>query len=429
MANKILFFLRHYNDIDHIVPVIYKWLQSGSSQAYAIIATDPSYQDDYRIQFLLHYENFHLFHIQDFFNKGQRARFRRNANLTDLAPLHPFRLWNKIREVFFAYQRFPDYDRQFFERVYGLIFGDGEKGVVAFDWLSTNSPHLGFVEMAVETARERGLVSISLPHGDSPHYNRMIRINELDYSSDEHYASGSIFDFVVVPNDLCARRYRPFLEQSRIKVLGSPRYNQEWLSVLDNLIGPYEHHASDGKLKIVLFLRSYLYPIFWEEVVRSIQLITQFEKVFLVVKHHMRDAQLNKVLDKYPELKNSHFANLEIVFQEIHSGSLLKWADIVIDVGTSVAFEAVKLRKPVLAAEYLHADFSTVAHYIGASNLQCRDDLYDVISAFIDNPRAAFYNEEQREKFIREMIEVQGLDVLGSYNNFLSSLFSETSGK
>jgi len=423
MTNKILFFLRHYNDIDHIVPVIYKWLHTSQGQAHVIITTDREYLDDYRIKFLEQFDRLVLYYITDFFEDKQKARYESNARLTALLPHHPPRLWNKFREILFRYHRLPAYDKLYFDKLFCVIFGNDEKGVVVFDWLSVNSPHLGFVEKAIEAAKGRGLVTVSLPHGDSPHFNRMIRLKELDYSSMDHYASGSIFDYVVVPNDLCARRYLPFLEPDRIKVLGSPRYNNEWLSILDNLIDPFVNNKTEGKLKLVLFLRNYHYPIFWEEVIRTIQLIAQFEHVFLVVKHHTRDNKLEKFLNNYPDLKISQHTNVEIVFQEIHSGGLLKWADIIIDVGTSVAFEAVKMGKPVLALEYLHAGTSTVAHYIKASDLRCRDDLYDVISGFIDNPRIEFYNQEERDNFIRDIIEVQGENVLDHYSDFINGLF------
>ena len=48
---KALFFLRHYNDIDHITPVIYKWIDSGHSCDVVMIGSS-QFQNDYRIEFL-----------------------------------------------------------------------------------------------------------------------------------------------------------------------------------------------------------------------------------------------------------------------------------------------------------------------------------------------------------------------------------------
>ena len=86
---------------------------------------------------------------------------------------------------------------------------------------------------------------------------------------------------------------------------------------------------------------------------------------------------------------------------------------------TSVTFEAVKLGKPVLALEYLHANRSTIAHYVKACDVQCRDDLYDWIEKFSQDRKAAFYNETERQQFIRGMIAAPDANVLTRYVEFL----------
>jgi hypothetical protein len=57
---KIFFFLRHNNDIDHIVPVIYKWLLQESIQTEVIITTNRKYLNDYRIKILKKFRYFLL---------------------------------------------------------------------------------------------------------------------------------------------------------------------------------------------------------------------------------------------------------------------------------------------------------------------------------------------------------------------------------
>ncbi|WP_036504305.1 hypothetical protein, partial [Nitrosococcus oceani] len=74
------------------------------------------------------------------------------------------------------------------------------------------------------------------------------------------------FDKVVVPNELCAVRFRPFMTESQLAVLGSPRYCEAWLKVLSALMPPSPLIRSDSKLKIVMFLRKANFTTFWEEV-------------------------------------------------------------------------------------------------------------------------------------------------------------------
>ena len=49
---RTAFFLRAYNDIDHIAPVIWKFIQKDKNPIL-IFNTDIDYENDYRIKFLL----------------------------------------------------------------------------------------------------------------------------------------------------------------------------------------------------------------------------------------------------------------------------------------------------------------------------------------------------------------------------------------
>ena len=92
-------------------------------------------------------------------------------------------------------------------------------------------------------------------------------------------------------------------------------------------------------------------------------------------------------------IKQSIDVNLKFIYGSASSDSLLKWSDIVIDVGTSVTWEPVKKGKPVLMLEYLHSNYSTVASYIKASEIKYRDELYDTINKFIKRKNMKFYKK------------------------------------
>ena len=48
---RTAFFLRAYNDIDHIAPIIWKFIKKNQ-KPIVIFHTDVEYQNDYRINFL-----------------------------------------------------------------------------------------------------------------------------------------------------------------------------------------------------------------------------------------------------------------------------------------------------------------------------------------------------------------------------------------
>ena len=64
---KVFFFLRHNNDIDHITPVIYKWLSTENIPTDVIITSKKKFLKDYRIEYLNKYNNVRIFHINKLF--------------------------------------------------------------------------------------------------------------------------------------------------------------------------------------------------------------------------------------------------------------------------------------------------------------------------------------------------------------------------
>jgi len=68
-SERAVFFLRHNNDIDHIVPVLYKWLSTENIPTDIIITTKKSLLHDPRIEVLKQFDLANIFHINDLFKK------------------------------------------------------------------------------------------------------------------------------------------------------------------------------------------------------------------------------------------------------------------------------------------------------------------------------------------------------------------------
>jgi hypothetical protein len=422
---KALFFLRHYNDIDHITPVIHKWAEQGHGCDVVLIG-EGHFAGDYRIRYLSSLRSVRLAHIDQILSRCQVNRLRVQKLLlhryfTRIAPA-----WlTRVLGHFFDPQQRSDFWLSITQTLLQRSFAAGEPGVVAFDWISSHSVlPVEFVQQVVRSARARGLGTVSLPHGDSPHANLLVRVDELRIAPQKKFAAAGIFDVVVVPNELCASRYRPFLPDSSIAVLGSARYCDEWLAKLEGLLPPSPLAADPGKLKLVMFLRKRDFSIFWDEVRRVIELLANFPEVELIVKAHTRGGW-RQPLSRDLALRRRQ--NVRFVAAEIHSGHLLDWADAVIDIATSVAFESVKKQQPVLAADYLHAGISTVGKYLPESVLNCRDDVYAKVRQLLDQGCGAYYVPEHRQRFLDEIIDVPDADVLPRYVHLLETLAS--SGK
>tara|TARA_R110002073_G_scaffold44428_6_gene123119 strand:+ start:5316 stop:6596 length:1281 start_codon:yes stop_codon:yes gene_type:complete len=418
---KALFFLRHYNDIDHVTPVIFKWVDSGH-QCDVVLIGSTKFRHDFRIEYLSKLDGVHVAHIREVFSPLGYIKWRLQMLLLTSNLRRIFligTLVGVLADIYNEKRRQPLW-RHTANLLLTRSFENIEGGVIAFDWIERNSVIcVEWVEVIVETARSMGLGTVSLPHGDSPHANQLIRRGERRLEPDTLFSTARIFNKLVVPNELCAKRFRPFLDDQAIAVLGSPRFCEEWLPKLTELLPSSTLLTrSDSQLKIVMFLRKANFTTFWEEVGEVVHMIAAFPGVELVIKPHTRSGW-KQSLTKDSSVKQ--LDNVTIAGDDAHSVHLMNWSDVIIDLATSVVFEAVRLKKPVLAADYLIAGRSIVAKYMPETELRCRDDVYEKIESFLSNGCDSFYIEEHRQRFLKEMLDVGGQDVLPRYVSLLEA--------
>lgn len=418
---KALFFLRHYNDIDHVTPVVHQWIQSGH-QCDVVLIGSAQFRNDFRVKYLGRLQGVRVAHMKELFSPVDYWKWRlqmlmltRNVRRIKVIG----RLAEKLAERFDEKQREPLW-RHTAGFLLDRCFGNENKGVVAFDWIERNSVIcVEWVEVMIAMAKERGLRTVSLPHGDSPHYSQLIRRGERRVEPDKTFSAATIFDKVVVPNELCAIRFRPFMTENQLAVLGSPRYCEAWLKILSGLMPPSPLTRSDSKLKIVMFLRKANFTTFWEEVNEVVHLIAEFPEAELIIKPHTRSGW-KQSLTKDGSIKK--LPNVRVASDDAHSVHLMNWADVIIDLATSVVFEAVREKKPVLAADYLIAARSAVAYYMPETELKCRDDVYEKIKYFLANGCGDFYVEAHRQRFVDEMLDYPDASVLPRYVALLEEL-------
>ncbi len=414
---KALFFLRHYNDIDHITPIISKWIESGH-QCDVILIGSAKFRRDYRIAYLETLDGVRVSHVRELFSKLTYIKWRLQMllltrNVRRIKIIGP--LVSALADIYHEKRREPLW-RQTVDQLLTRSF-DVNEGVIAFDWIERNSVIcVEWVKIVVEMARKQGLGTVSLPHGDSPHANQLIRRGERRVLPDTTFSNAGIFDKLVVPNELCATRFRPFLQDQAIAVLGSPRFCEEWLAKLTKILPPSPLKPSDSQLKIVMFLRKANFTTFWEEVGEVVHMIADFPGVEIIIKPHTRSGWKQSLTT---DSSIKQLSNVSIAGDEAHSVHLMNWSDIIIDLATSVVFEAVRAKKPVLAADYLIAGRSTIADYMPETELRCRDDVYEKISHFLSNGCDSYYIEENRQRFLREILDGSDNNVLPRYVELL----------
>ena len=79
--------------------------------------------------------------------------------------------------------------------------------------------------------------------------------------------------------------------------------------------------------------------------------------------------------------------------------------------------------------EYVNANYAIISHYMKESEINYRDQLYEILKKFIKDKNKPFYNETNRKKFIKDIIDVSDKNTLDVYCDFLKKCLNESKKK
>ena len=155
-------------------------------------------------------------------------------------------------------------------------------------------------------------------------------------------------------------------------VIGSPRYCKEWLIIKSSL-------GVDGnkiiinkkyKVKILFFLPKKFINIFWAEAIRTIDFISSYKNIELILIDY--DPYYLK-LPKY--IKKRSNVTLLSISKEYSTSKVIEWADIILHVGSSLIFEFLIKEKISVFPRYLTSNTQISDRYHAGFNLSNRDEL------------------------------------------------------
>lgn len=415
--NSVVFFLQSHNEVDQISPIIWKIGVRNNIHAEVVLSSEISLQD-YRIKEINNYENISIYGGHDNSKKEQVFRAQLIESVKHIGRKIPTEIPEQVYKNYIGKK----------ELAIPNELDEKEYAAIGFDWSLSKHYKTDYL------SSQDNITTLVLPHGDSPFRNHIIKeskFQELVQNNDnftrksdlydvgfQDWKQMLLFDYLLFPNAQTANRVGDEDRNEQIKVLGSPRYNQEWLDVLSE-IRPATNIDKTTNLAVVLFVRRKRYFVSKEEVKNTIYLLEQFPGVQTIVKEHPRDRLLDSSMADDLE-------TVRIVKDKIQSTSLIEWGDIFLSLGTTITFEPVIRRKPVLALEYAHANQSIVSQYFPAADMRCKDDLYDMIHNILQVGTSNFYNDERYQQFVREMVTNSNSSVLNSWAGFIENIVLES---
>jgi predicted protein tyrosine phosphatase len=415
-----LFFVRHFNDIDHLTPVVWKMKQANHPVAVYCMNPRFDYRDDYRLCFLKDigvtvdnlYDHFdgRRGRIQKLLNSGMHQSF---AGPKRLVPDHQDQTFYKrltgylagqMGTLFYKLLRFAYYDKRWARSVLQI---SGARAI-CFDHIM---PGLYVVRNLLQAAKERSIPSFSLPHGVHLYTDEAIKPKSTDA---RRAAKFNAFDHVIVPNRL--RKdvlVRSGVSAEKIVVLGSARYSDEWL-VQNQKIMPRRLQAPPNRqdrLKVVFMPSKPQYHADLSRLSATCNLLAGMKRMDVRIKPHTRTGG-EKHLFEGNNLQDA---------SAVLTAELCEWADVVLVVGSSVITEVLMRKKPALYLKYLHAN-TTLFEELGACwTIHDETELKNVLISLQKNRAVVPYGETQVSDYVKQVVYGGRTekDVLGNYEKFI----------
>jgi len=198
-------------------------------------------------------------------------------------------------------------------------------------------------------------------------------------------------------------------ELNRVKEIGVPRYAKEWIKIYREKILNNDKfiYGEQENINIVLYMIHPKYNIQVESLLNMVEAINNISNINFVYKPHTRNG-LNGIDVK--RMKGFNASNISSV-------SLSEWADIGIDMGSSITIQLLIDRVPVIVPTFISTN-STIFQESGVCNEV--SNIPELIS-IIDDIKCG-KNEKNKNKKIDKFIS----DVVygnRNYNNLLDSFF------
>jgi len=291
-----------------------------------------------------------------------------------------------------------------------------------FRWWSTE-----YYSQLQFAAKELGISTVAMPHGhttktiviSSRHIEERSSANggRLPFADRDSFAayvfcSGYHRDAIVKSSDMSA---------ANTVVWGSPRFNDAWVPRLYAQAPVVNLPVlAKGALRRVLF-----FVPKWQNLVdraATMQLIGALgaeSRLQLVVRGHLRADAAALTPEERAALERG---NVVLITDDVSSASLIKACDVVVDIDSSIAFDAVLLGKPYVRPRYLQdSSVKTIWDELGGAHQTASiDDTIRLLTSDTLLPAV------RHPSFDDVVFGGSGTDVLARYRDGLRSVAAQS---
>ncbi len=360
-----------HKDIDHLLPFLYFFKRHSNFELKSrilILENECNYQKkiDPRINFLLNIKNLQirfLFKNSLFLFLKKLIKFSSNINFLG-------KVLDKLFNKFYLNFLEIKIEKINLREKVGQVFLKSRHPLIIT--LHHNNKSEKIVSRIQKLNKKAKWIVI--PHGTYMQVNKMVTDYDLNkfipkkkkylYKNVDFILKTSKWDF----NDELSNG----MPRNKGFVLGSPRYCQEWLKIKSNLGLDGQKVISNKKykIKILFFLPKKFVNIFWDELIRTVEFISNYNEIDLILLDY--DSHFTRFPNKFKRRDNIRFF---LISREYSTSKLIDWADIIFHAGSSVIFEFLVKDKITVFPKYLSCNSAISDQYGAGYNLKNRDEL------------------------------------------------------
>ena len=359
ITKRIAFFIRAYNDADHFVPLIAEFI-SNKEYPLIIVNTNLNLDDDYRFQYIKSLGSFEIYRDldKDYSNYLSSQGFFQNL-------FKKFYLLRRNRKNIIGkiYRSF------FFNCKNEMNFLKSKNiSTCIFDW-GTPFARGELVEKYFFAAKGVGITTVAMPHGCNIFLNSDVtfgyrKLTEKGIVPDQ--SDTNLYDYYIIQNPIRRDGWIKWgFDPIKTQAWGSLRFYPEWASINRKICPKFIFDKNSSKKTKVVFMQFQKdYNLKNQLIFDTLKKISFLNDILLAVKDATREGK--EYYDKNKKAKTLGDSLVGWYGNDVHSPSLIEWADVVIVIGGSIGIEAILQNKTLIYPLFLNTN-STLYEYFEAA--------------------------------------------------------------
>jgi len=403
----IIFFVRRFNDTDHLTPIAYQ-IKKSTDESVAVFCVNPKYDilHEARLKFLAETYGVLVKYVYEAYCPSLFYRFLVFL-LCDKFQHIVIKLALKLPRMLFyntMLKRLESYFGQ--DWAVGLLT-KYRPSILIFDFVK-NSQYI--TRSLVGAAKHLNIPTVAIPPGATLYEDSLGSLQSFaNYDLPDH-------DYLIMQHET---RRRLTIDaggpEEKMHLLGTPRFCREWENVLDKILAPnpLKKTRRQEKLNVLYIDRPKRDSEDKSAILETISAISKLGFVDLKIKPHTRNNFISTAtLKQYGE-----------VAADIESFHLVQWADVVVGTSSSILLEVLCQKKILLYPKYLNNHIMAFEKMNACWQVNSLPELLKALSKIRSNPQYHPYSDANVDRLLTKIVYAgkPDLDVLAAYKDFIMS--------